>query len=186
MAWPFGRSRVAEQARGAAGRYIADASADPDEQDVQWLAVSATEGDADRARWELRYARRALALLVAERDALDDRTGSVVAKEMKQALALDRSVAAGMVRVAERQLDQRLTAYRGALADRTSGEPLESRLGRVLLGGPRWREQADDVARAAAVVRRYVEASQDALRRAFGIAAIPEDQVPSAWRSRNG
>ncbi len=153
---------------------------------MQWLAATATEGDADRARWELRYARRALALLIAERDALDDKTGSMVAKEMRQALALDRGVAAGMVRLAERQLDQRLTAYRGALAARTAGEPVDVRLGRVLLGGPRWQEKAEDVERAAAVVRRYMEASQEALRRSFGIASIPEDQVPSAWRSRPG
>ena len=54
------------------------------------------------------------ALLVAERDALDDRTGSLVAREMRQALQMDRSVAAGMVAVAERQFNQRLISFRTA------------------------------------------------------------------------
>ena len=75
MVWPFGKSKAAEQRRRAALAYVADASSEPDESDVAWLTAAAGDGDTDRARWELRYARRAFALLVAERDALDDRTG---------------------------------------------------------------------------------------------------------------
>jgi hypothetical protein len=155
------------------------------EPDVLWLASVSTAGDHDRARWELRYARRSLALLVAERDALDDRTASDVAREMRQALQLDRSVAAGMVRVAERQLNERLAAYRTALTMRSAGEPLESRVSRVLIGaGPR-KELGADLARGAEIVRTYLTASRDALRRAFGVASVPEDRAPSDWPVRH-
>ena len=52
---------------------------EPDEADVAWLADAAADGDADHARWELRYARAALGLIGAQRDALDDRTASELA-----------------------------------------------------------------------------------------------------------
>ena len=95
MVWLFGKSKMAEQRRRAAQLYVQDAYAEPDAVDVQWLASILGAGDDDRARWELRYARRAAALLVSEREALDDATGSLVAREMRQALQMDRGVAAG-------------------------------------------------------------------------------------------
>ena len=183
MLWFFGKSKATEQRRRAVQAYVQDSSAEPDEQDVQWLASIAGDGDVDRARWELRYARRAVALLVAERDALDDRTGSLVAREMRQALQMDRGVAAGMVAVAERQLNQRLTSFRNAIADRSSGDPPELRVSRVLLDRVGVREMSGNVAKGAVVVRRYFESAQDALRRAFGIASVPEDVPPSVWGS---
>lgn len=184
MAWFFGKTKAAEQRRRAVQTYILDASAEPDDQDVEWLASIAGDGDLDRARWELRYARRALALLVAEREALDDRTGSVVAREMRQALQMDRGVAAGMVAVAERQLNQRLTSFRTALADRNAGDSPELRVARVLLDRVGVRDFSGNVGRASAIVRSYLESSQDALRRAFGVASVPEDLPPSVWSSR--
>jgi hypothetical protein len=36
----------------------------------------------------------------------------------------------------------------------------------------------------ASIVRRYFEESQDVLRAAFGVAAVPEDQPPSLWARR--
>jgi hypothetical protein len=184
VGWFFGKSKAAEQRRRNVQTYILAAAAEPDDQDVQWLASIAGDGDLDRARWELRYARRALALLVAERDALDDRTGSIVAREMRQALQMDRSVAAGMVAVAERQLNQRLTSFRTAFADRNAGDSPELRVARVLLDRVGVRDLSGNVGRASEVVRTYLEASQDALRRAFGIASVPEDVPPSVWSSR--
>jgi hypothetical protein len=74
VSWLFGKSKVTEQRRRAALTYVQEASVEPDEADVQWLASIVRDGDDDRARWELRYARRASALLVAEREALDDAT----------------------------------------------------------------------------------------------------------------
>lgn len=184
MAWLFGKSKAAEQRRRAAQTYVLEASVEPDAEDVRWLAGIVGDGDDDRARWELRYARRAAALLVAERDALDDRTGSLVSREMRQALQMDRSVAAGMVAVAERQLGQRLSAMRTAFADRSSGEPPDVRVARALLDRLGVRDVSANVPRAAAIVRTYHDLSQEALRRAFGIASVPEDQPPSLWAAR--
>lgn len=183
--WPFGKSKAAEQHRRAAQAYIAVASSEPDEADVAWLASILGDGDIDRARWEFRYARRAFALLVAERDALDDRTGSLVAREMRQALQMDRSVAAGMVGVAERQLNQRLAYFRTAFSERSSTESTDVRLARVFLDRLGVRDVSGNVARASTIARRYIEASQDALRAAFGVAVVPEDQPPSVWAKRS-
>lgn len=179
MSWWLGRPSPAEQRRRALQPYVQAATADPAEDDVRWLAQVATAGDEDRARWELRYARRAVALLVAERDALDDRTASEVARALREALQLDRSVAAGMVRVAERQLNERVAAYRTAMALRSAGEAVEVRMARVLLGaGPR-RELGTDHARAVAFVKDCLSQSQEGLRKALGVAALPEDRPPS-------
>ena len=183
MVWPFGKSKGAEARGRSVQTYIQAASAEPDEKDVQWLA-SISGGDSDRALWELRYARRALALLIAERDALDDKTGSLVAREMRQALHMDRSVAAGMVAVAERQLNQRLTSFRTALSDRSAGETPDTRVARVLMDRAGVRDVTLNLTQAAGIVRRYLDESQESLRRAFGIASIPEDVPPSVWGSR--
>jgi hypothetical protein len=165
--------------RGAAG-YVRTISAEPDEDDVRWLAAVATSDDADRARWELRYARRALGLLVAERDALDDRTASVVARILRDALQVDRSIAAGMVRIAERQLNERLASYRHVLSDRNPAEGTATRLGRTLLRSANaGRTDSAAVERAGALLAQYLGASNEALRKAFGVASLPEDRPPS-------
>ena len=70
--------RAARMIRTRAAAYVAVLWRDPAPEEAQWLA-SHSAGDLDHARWELRYARRALGLLTAQRDALDDRTASVVA-----------------------------------------------------------------------------------------------------------
>lgn len=179
MPWWFSRPSPTETRRRAVHGYVQAAALEPAPGDVEWLAGVATAGDTDRARWELRYARRALALLVAERDALDDRTASDVARELRAALQLDRSVAAGMVRVAERQLNERLAAYRTAMSVRSPGESAETRMARVLIGaGPR-RELGEDLQRGVAIVRSYLAGAQDALRGAFGVVSLPEDRPPS-------
>lgn len=183
--WPFGKSRDAEHRRRAVQAYVADASTEPDEANVQWLASIIGDGDIDRARWEFRYARRAFALLVAERDALDDRTGSLVAREIRLALQMDRSIAAGMVGLAERQLNQRLAYFRSAFSERSAAETTEARLARVFLDRLGVRDVSGNVGRASAIIRGYIEASQAALRTAFGVAAVPEDQPPSVWAKRS-
>lgn len=186
VAWPFGKSKATEQRRRSVLSYVSRASIEPDDPDVEWLASAIGDGDIDRARWELRYARRALALLVAERDALDDRTGSEVARELRQALQMDRSVAAGMVGLAERQLNERLSYFRSGFSDRSTIEPLDSRLARVFLDRSGVRNVSGNADRAADIIRRYVETSQDALRAAFGVAAVPEDLPPSVWAKSEG
>ncbi len=52
---------------------------EPASGDVEWLAQVGTRGDVDHARWELRYLRRSVGILVAQRGALDDRTAAEIA-----------------------------------------------------------------------------------------------------------
>lgn len=166
--------------------YVARISEEPDADDVRWLAHAATADDEDRARWELRYARRALGLLAAERDALDDRTGSRVARALSEALLVDRNVAAGMVRVAERQFNERLGMYRQVLTSRDAREGTGARLGRALLqaAGAGMRPDEPSTARAGALLARYLGQANEELRRSFGTASLPEDQPPSAIQGR--
>ncbi len=161
----------------AADSYTARAWAEPADDDVRWLAALATAGDEDHARWELRYARRALALLAAERDALDDRTGSAVSRAIVERAARDTAVAPERRRVAERQFNIRLGRFRESLRER-GGTGLVDRWASVLVetasGG---RVGAD--ARAAEVVQRLWDESHAALRELFGVAELPEHVRPS-------
>jgi hypothetical protein len=150
---------------------------------VSWLAAQATGGDTDHARWELRYARRALGLLTAQRDALDDRTASVVARALAAALARDPAIAAGKLRVAERQFNMRLRGYADALSNR-AGEGSGWHLGRALIefAGRRDAVSAEIVAHGAEILARYLGDGNLALREHFGAAVLPEDAVPSSLR----
>lgn len=148
--------------------------AEPDAADVEWLSVHGTDGDGDHAKWELRYARRALGLLAAQRDALDDRTGSLVATELARSLAGDRAVAPGKLRMAERQLNARLSAYDDALANR-AGEGSGWHLGRALLdfAGHRDAASPEVIAMGGDLLARYLAEANEALRRNFGAATLP-------------
>ena len=167
--------------------YVESLLRDPDADDLATLCALVTGGDEDRARWELRYARRALGVLVAQRDALDDRTGSEVAREVAAALHNDRHVATDMVKVAERQFSERLAAFREVLTTRRPEEGTAARLGRVLLriGGHAGKPGEVVAERVGEILLRYVAEANDALRKAFGTASLPEDVPPSAVRPRN-
>lgn len=169
--------------RGTAA-YVESLLKDPDADDLVSLCSLATGGDEDRARWELRYARRALGVLVAQRDALDDRTGSEVARELASEMHNDRHVATDMVKVAERQFNDRLSAYRDVLTTRRPEEGTGSRLGRVLLrlAGLAGDPGEDAVQRAGEILVRYLGEANDSLRKAFGTASLPDDLPPSAVR----
>jgi hypothetical protein len=168
------RAQRALRARAAA--YVAVLFAEPPGHDVQWLAANGTGGDLDHARWELRYARRALGLLTAERDALDDRTGSAVAAALGRALARDPAIARGRLRVAERQLNARLRAYGDALV-RREGAGTGWHLGRALLdfAGRKEGSPPDVVAKAGDVLAHYLAESNAALRDHFGAPRLAED-----------
>ena len=175
--WEAWRDRRA--LRGAAETYTRAAWSEPDDADVRWLADLATGGDEDHARWELRYCRRALALVTAEREALDDRTVSAVAHALVERLHRDRSVAAERVPMAERQFNLRLTRYRDALRERGAGGPSE-RLASALLavaGGGHPVATVDP--RATALVESFVAAAREQLRTCFGVAQLPEHVRPS-------
>jgi hypothetical protein len=149
---------------------------------VEWLAwLEELCGDAGRARQELELAMRAIGLIVAERDALDDRTVSEVARAMAPVLA--REVAEMPERAAA--WGTRWRAYGEAMNRRGVSEPALYRLGRVLLAAV-GVEAPDDaqVRRAATAVGDMRERLNASLRRAFGEAKLPEDVRPSAlqWR----
>jgi hypothetical protein len=148
---------------------------------VTWLATAAASGDADHARWELRYARMAIASFVAERDALNDLTGSDVAAAMTAALAKDERVAADLRALAERQYADRLHGYREAFFARGGSSAMGEKLGRVLLAfsSDGARSAGSPLARATEVLQGYVLASNEALREAYGSASLPEHLPPS-------
>ncbi len=171
-----------------ASAYVAAIRTEPGDSDVAWLAGCATRGDVDHARWELRYARRALGLLAAQRDALDDRTPSAVAKELTMTLAREPLVDAAKLEVAERQFNQRLRAYSDVLAERRDGEPTSARLGRTLLAfaGGGTTPGESDVGRAGSIVSAYLAEGSAALQQVFGAAELPENVAPSVAAAERG
>jgi hypothetical protein len=175
---------AARDAKARAAAYVAVLCAEPAPQDVDWLARHGTSGDADHARWELRYARRALGLLSAQRDALDDRTASLVAHALAEFLAHDPAIAAGKLRIAEQQLNARLRAYGDALANR-QGAGSGWHLGRALLefAGRREAVPPEVVAHASEILAGYLTEANVALRERFGAATLPEDAVPSTIKA---
>jgi hypothetical protein len=148
------------------------------------LAVDALAGvgdaDEDHARWELRYARRAIGQLIAQRDALDDRTASDVAAALEDAHRTDALVAPERRPISDRQFNDRLRAYGNALADRSGKAGTSERLGRALLifalapatGG-------SALAFASDFCATTVLECNAALREIYGEAALPEDRRPS-------
>jgi hypothetical protein len=153
---------------------------EPEPADIDWLAADATRGDVDHAQWELRYLRRALGILVAQRDALDDRTPSEVLRALLHRMHKDQNIDADLVELAERQFNARLSAYRDAFTMRGQGDAA-TRVAQNLLafsGGP---IRADDpvVKHGAELVAGYLAESNAALRESFGAANLPEDVAPS-------
>lgn len=166
-----------------AAAYVATLCEEPRDDDVSWLTTHGTDGDGDHARWELRYARLALGLLAAQRDALDDRTASLVAGELSRVFAQTPSIAESKRRVAEQQFNARLRAYGDALQRRVEGGSAP-RLGRTLLdfAGRRSAATPDALARAGDVLVRMLADANQALRTHFGAVELPDDVVPSAFR----
>ena len=167
--------------RQSAAVYVHSLLAEPDPDDVAWLSSVGTRGDVDRARWELRYTRRACGLLSAERDALNDRTASAVAKELGESWSKDPNIAAEMRATAQQQFNARLRGLGQALGARSSPEPTGTRLGRALLSASgAFSPAQSDVERAGTIVARYLEQANESLRRVFGTATLPENLPPSA------
>ena len=177
----FARWRAERELQRKAASYVTALFQEPREEDVQWLAQNATRGDMDHARWELRYARRALGLIAAQRDALDDRTASAVAREISEAFDRDRNIAAGMLETVERQFNTRLSAYRDGLAAR-GGAPTPILMGQTLFAfaGGSFKLRDDNIVRAGELLGTYLSEANNALRDAFGTASLPENVPPSA------
>ena len=176
----FKEWRAARQLQRKANQFVSAILEEPEQDDVAWLARTATRGDEDHARWELRYARHAIGLLVAQRDALDDRTGSIVARALTEAFDRDERIDRDRRDLAERQFTARLSAYRDALGARVADSAL--RLGQTLLAfsGGSFRDMDDNVRRAGDVLSRYEKSANESLREVFGTATLPEHVPPSA------
>lgn len=158
---------------------------EPREADVLWLADAAAEGDVDHARWELRYARRALGLISAQRDALDDRTASDVATALASAFATDPHVSPERRALAERQFNDRVTTYREALQSRGGTIGPTDKLGRMLLAfaSDSARTAGSPLSRAIELMSAYLAEAGDALRDVYGSAPqLPADVRPSEAR----
>jgi len=160
---------------------VTAALAEPSQDDVEWLAAAAAAGDADHARWELRYARMAISVFVAERDALDDRTSSDVVAALVAALATDERIAPDRRPLAERQFADRRLGYREAFFATGGAAGANEKLGRVLLAfaSDGARSAGAPLARATEVLGGYVFEANTALRDAFGTASLPEHLPPS-------
>lgn len=173
--------RAARQRQERARKYVVCALAEPADEHVEWLAAAAAFGDADHARWELRYARMSIAQFVAERDALDDRTASEIAAALAAAFAKDPRVAPDMRPLAEHQFADRLHWYREAFFARGGNAAMGEKLGRVLLAfaSDGARSAGSPLARATGILQEYVLASNEALREAYGTASLPEHLPPS-------
>ena len=154
--------------------------AEPATDEVDWLSKVATRGDVDHARWELRYLRRSVGILVAQRDTLDDRTPSEVLRSLVHRMQKDPNVDPTLRDLAERQFNARLGAYRDAFTSRGHGTPA-LRLAQNMLafaGGP---IRGDDpvVRRGAELVTDAITSANQALRDTFGVVELPEDVSPS-------
>jgi hypothetical protein len=177
----FGRWKAERQLQERAERFVAGLLLEPEPDQIAWLADVATRGDADHAAWELRYARRALGLVSAQRDALDDRTGALVAHAMAAAFERDRRIGRDRLELAQGQFNARLSAYRDAVGARiAAGTP--ARLGRTLLAfaGGSFREVDANVERAGELLAADLRAANESLRQIFGTATLPEHVPPSA------
>ncbi len=177
MSW-LGTWRSARERRRRAAAYLDRALAPSDPAERQWLG--ALTGDPRLADRELAFAVRAVALIVAERDALDDRTASDVASALVPLLDAEarRSAAEKAAWVA------RWRGYSAAMSVRGHADAPAVRLARVLLDGAGVSHPAaDSVDRAAEVVVRARGRANEALRATFGEASLPDDIRPSALRS---
>jgi hypothetical protein len=177
----FARWRAERSLQRKAAAFVGAVFRDPEPADVEWLSHAATRGDVDHALWELRYARRALGLVAAQRDALDDRTASIVAREMAEVLRRDVNIAADRRETADRQFNARLSAYRDGLAAR-AGASTPIRMGQTLFAfaGGSFRHESADIVRAGELLAAYLAEANEALRDSFGTAALPENMPPSA------
>ncbi len=160
--------------------YAAALMEDPSVGDIEWLASDATRGDTDHSLWELRYLKRSLGILVAQRDSLDDRTPSEVLRALLHRMHKDRNIDAELHDLAERQFNARLSAYRDAFSSRGHG-PASMRVAQNLLafsGGP-IRSDDPAVQRGGRLVAEYLTSANAALQQVFGTVQLPEDIQPS-------
>lgn len=169
--------RVARERRKRATIYLRAITQHVAPSDVEWLTKLTSGHDIPLATRELQFARRAIGLIVAERDALDDRTASDVAHQLAGVISAE----ARQDTVAGRAWSERWRAYAGALAARGSAESPAARLARVmLLGAGVEQPTAEQLVRATQYILAVRTGANEALRTAYGSASLPDDVRPSA------
>lgn len=170
--WQAARAR-----RARVGVYLNHVLREVDGRTVAWLADAC--GNPATAQRELAWARRAIGLIVAERDALDDQTAADVAHQLAPVVSAEakRDPGQGLA------WDERWRAYMAALAVRGNPEPPATRLARVLLlGAGLAAPDIRQVEMATAFVQTVRAELNENLRAVFGAASLPEDVRPSALR----
>lgn len=171
--------RVARDRKRRASVYLTAITQNVAATDIEWLAkITDGKNEALAAR-ELQFARRAIGLIVAERDALDDRTASDVAHQLATVISSEARQDA----VAGRAWSERWRAYTSALAARGSTESPAARLARVMLSGSGvFEPSADQLVRATQYILAVRTGANESLRTAYGSVSLPEDVRPSAVR----
>lgn len=168
---------MARERRKRAGVYLEAITQHVASADIEWLTRLTSDCNERLAARELQFARRAIGLIVAERDALDDRTASDVAHQLAGVISAEarQDAAAG------RAWSERWRAYTSALAARGSTESPAARLAKVLLSGGNVEQPThDQLIRATQYVLAVRAAANEALRTAYGSVSLPEDVRPSA------
>ena len=162
-----------------ASTYVATLMTEPEPDAVERLAALG-DRDPDHARWELRYLRRAVGLLIAGRDALDDRTASLVGRALAKAVEHDPSAAPAMRSVSASQFNARLRTYRDLIGQRGATRTPVARLGEALVDFAHGLPGTDQGAWAGSWVAAELDRCNESLRQEFGTVNLPDDVAPSA------
>ena len=162
-----------------ASSFVSTLMTEPEPAAVDRLS-SLGDLDADHARWELRYLRRAVGLLIAGRDSLDDRTASLVGQALAKAVEHDPSAAPAMRAVSASQFNARLRLYRDLMGQRGSSRTPVATIGEALVGFAGGRPGNDQSAWASGWVAQELDRCNEALRHEFGTVELPDDVAPSA------
>ncbi len=166
-----------------AERYVASLLRPPSPADLAWLVAAGQGGELDASR-ALASGRRAIGLIVAERDALDDQT----AADVSHALTAVVQRESRQVHSAAADWSSHWRDYADALAIRGRSESPMGRIARVLLrhaGIPAPR--AEQHARAVEIATAFRHEANEALSETYGAASLPEDRSPSELlRERSG
>jgi hypothetical protein len=175
--------RAKRRRQVAAEQYLTALLLPPDVDDVRWLQ-SWTGVERQVVERELVFAQRAMGLIVAERDALDDQTAADVAHAIDALVATESPAS----RDPKAEWVEHWMEYRDALTMRGRAEPPLRRIARVVLRRVGVHEPGSaQLVRAVGMVTRYQNAAHAALTAAFGAAHLPEDRVPSElYRERTG
>lgn len=169
--------RVGRERRKRAAVYLAAITQPVAPADVEWLKRLVEGQSEPLAVRELQFARRALGLIVAERDALDDRTASDVAHQLAGIIGQE----ARLDQVAGRAWSERWRAYTGALAARGSHESPAARMARVMLAGAGvGAPVSEQLIRGTQYILAVRASANEALLTAYGAVSLPEDIRPSA------